>query len=137
MRRIVLAASITSSVLASVLLIPGSVEAAEVCDEQGVCIDGAEWESGAQLDDKARAKERKKHAKRKDASLTIELREGRGSVFIDGVWIAPAPVSYVPLKPGKHDVEIRDGETLLARGIIAIPKSGGDVKLTIGNDTTM
>ena len=55
-------------------------------------------------------------------------------MFIDGVWIAPAPVSYVPLKPGKHDVEVRDCETLLARGILDIPKNGGDVKLTIGDE---
>jgi hypothetical protein len=113
---------------------PRSAEAAEVCDEQGVCIDGADWESGEQLDDKARAKERKKHAKRKDANLSVEVRQGRGSVFIDGVWIAVAPVSYMPIKPGKHDIEIRDGETLLARGIIDIPKTGGDITFTISEE---
>lgn len=117
-----------------VVVAPRSADAAEVCDEQGVCIDGADWESGEQLDDKRRAKERKKHAKRKDATLSIELRQGRGSVFIDGVWIAVAPVSYMPIKPGKHDIEIRDGETLLARGIIDIPKTGGDVTFTISEE---
>lgn len=117
-----------------VSLAPTPVEAAEVCDEQGVCIDGANWRSGEQLDDKARAKERKKNAKRKDAALTVELRSGRGSVFIDGVWIGQVPVSFIPIKPGKHDLEVRDGETLLARGIVEIPKNAGEVKITIGDE---
>jgi hypothetical protein len=129
MRRIALALALSFALGA-----PRSAEAAEICDEQGVCIDGAKWASGEQLDDKARAKERKKHAKRKDASLTVELRSGRGSVFVDGVWIAPAPISFVPIKPGKHDIEIRDGETLLARGIIDIPKTGGEVTFTVGEE---
>lgn len=120
--------------LVFVLIAPGSADAAEICDEQGVCIDGATWTSGDQLDDKARAKERKKNAKRKNANLTVQLRQGRGSVFVDGVWIALAPVSYMPIKPGKHDIEIRDGETLLARGIIDIPKTGGDVTVTIAEE---
>ena len=126
MRRLVLALALSIA-----FAIPRSSEAAEVCDEQGVCVDGAAWTSGDQLDDKARAKERKKHAKRKDASLTVRVNQGRGSVFVDGVWIAVAPVNFMPIKPGKHDIEIRDGETLLARGIIDIPKTGGDVTFTV------
>jgi hypothetical protein len=129
MRRLALA-----FVSLSLLLAPRSAEAAEVCDEQGICIDGAGWTSGEQLDDKARAKERKKHAKRKDASLTVSLAQGRGSVFVDGVWIGIAPVDALAIKPGKHDIEIRDGETLLARGIIDIPKTGGDVRFTIAQE---
>jgi hypothetical protein len=126
MRRLVFALAFVVSFAA-----PRSVDAAEVCDEQGVCVDGAAWTSGDQLDDKARAKERKKHAKRKDASLTVRVNQGRGSVFVDGVWIAVAPVNFLPIKPGKHDIEVRDGETLLARGIIDIPKTGGDVTFTV------
>ncbi len=110
---------------------PGPARAAGVCDEQGTCVDGADWQSGASLDDKARSKEAKRNAKRKDASLTVELGQGRGSVFVDGVWIGVAPVSYVPLKPGKHDLEVRNGETLLARGVLTIPKNGGDVKVSV------
>lgn len=117
-----------------VLVAPRSVDAAEVCDEQGVCIDGAGWTSGDQLDDKARAKERKKYAKKKDATLTVRVAEGRGSVFVDGVWIGVAPVDFLPLKPGKHDIEVRDGETLLARGVINIPKTGGDVTFTVTSE---
>lgn len=52
-------------------------------------------------------------------------------MFLDGVWIAVAPINYVPLKPGKHDLEIRDGERVLARGVLEIGKKGGDVTIRV------
>jgi hypothetical protein len=108
-----------------------NASAAEVCDA-GVCVSGAEWTSGDQLDDKARAREAKRNRKGKDATLTVELTSGRGSVFLDGVWIAIAPLSSIPLKPGKHDLEVRDGEEIVARGVLEIGKKGGDVTVRIG-----
>lgn len=116
--------------LALVSLSSAPARAAEVC-EQGVCVSGAAWTSGEQLDDKARAREAKRNRKGKDATLTVEITDGRGSVFLDGVWIAVAPINYVPLKPGKHDLEIRDGERVLARGVLEIGKKAGDVKLVV------
>jgi hypothetical protein len=110
----------------AVVLAPVPSEAAEVCDEQ-VCVDGASWTSDAQLDDKARAREAKRNRKGKDSTLTVELTQGRGSVFVDGVWIAPAPINFVPIKPGKHDLEIRDGERVLARGVLEVGKKPSDV----------
>ena len=118
--------------LALVSLTSAPADAAEVCD-QGVCVSGAEWSSGEQLDDKARAREAKRNRKGKDATLTVEITGGRGSVFLDGVWIAVAPINYVPLKPGKHDLEIRDGERVLARGVLEIGKKGGDVTVRISH----
>jgi hypothetical protein len=112
------------------MLAPESARAAEVCDSQ-ICVDGADWSSGEQLDDKTRAREAKRNRKAKDKTLTVELASGRASVFLDGVWIAPAPINYVPIKPGKHDVEIRDGERVLARGVLEIGKKAGDVTLKI------
>jgi len=106
--------------------------AAEVC-EQGVCVSGAEWSINEQLDDKARAREAKRNRKGKDATLTVEIPGGRGSVFLDGVWIAVAPINYVPIKPGKHDLEVRDGERVLARGVLEIDKKGGDVTVKVGS----
>lgn len=116
--------------LGLILLAPAPVDAAEICEGR-VCIDGAQWEAGAQLDDKARKREARRNRKRKDATLSVEIRSGRGSVFVDGVWLAPAPISYVPLKPGRHDLEVRDGETVLARGVMNIPRKGGDVTVKI------
>ena len=104
--------------------------AAEVCD-QNVCVSGAAWSSGQQLDDGAREREAKRNRKGKDATLTVEIIGGRGSVFVDGVWIAIAPINYVPIKPGKHDLEIRDGKQVLARGVLEVDKKGGDVTIRI------
>ena len=115
------------------LVFPGAARlahAAEVCDAQ-VCVDGATWTGGEQLDDKARAREAKRNRKGKDSTLTVELAKGRGSVFVDGVWIAPAPISYVPIKPGKHDVEVRDGAQVLARGVLEVGKQPGDVTVRV------
>lgn len=117
-------------IFAVVALSSAPSEAAEVCD-QNVCVAGAEWTSGEQLDDKTRAREAKRNRKGKDATLTVELTGGRGSVFLDGVWIAVAPINYVPLKPGKHDLEIRDGERVLARGVLEISKKAGDVMVRV------
>ena len=52
-------------------------------------------------------------------------------MFVDGVWIAPAPVLYVPIKPGKHDLEVRDGQTIRVRGVLSIGSKGGDVSVRV------
>lgn len=122
--------SLACLIFAALTLTSASSEAAEVCD-QNVCVTGAEWTRDEQLDDKARAREAKRNRKGKDATLTVELTGGRGSVFLDGVWIAVAPINYVPLKPGKHDLEIRDGERVLARGVLEIGKKAGDVTVRV------
>jgi hypothetical protein len=110
----------------SMAIAPTPAEAAEVCDAK-VCVVGAIWTGDLQLDDKTRAREAKRNRKGKDATLTVELTTGRASVFLDGVWVAPAPINYVPLKPGKHDLELRDGDKVIARGVLEIGKKGGDV----------
>lgn len=127
-----LLASLTFAVLS---LASAPVDAAEVCDaDERVCVAGAEWTSGEQLDDKTRAREAKRNRKGKDARLTVELTSSsgaRGSVFLDGVWLSVAPVNAVALKPGKHDLEVRDGERVLARGVLVIGKKGGDVTVRV------
>jgi hypothetical protein len=116
----------------TITLVPTPASAAEVCDGE-VCVSGAVWSDGEQLDDKARAKQRKRNRKGKDSTLTVELLGDRGSVFVDGVWLAPAPLNFVPIKPGKHDIEIRDGERVLARGVLQVEKQPGDVTLRVGH----
>jgi hypothetical protein len=117
-------------VLACILLAPASAHAAEECGPNA-CISGASWASGEQLDDRDRDREAKRNRKSKDAQLSVELANGRGSVFVDGVWIAPVPALYVPIKPGKHDLEVRDGERVLVRGVLTIPKKGGEVSVRV------
>jgi hypothetical protein len=130
LRRLTLVGSLA---LPLIVLEPRSAAAAEVCDSLGVCVAGAQWSGGEQLDDKARAREAKKNRGRKASTLTVELVDRRGSVFIDGVWIALAPLNYVPIAPGKHDVEIRDGERVLARGVLTVGTRGGDVTIRVGD----
>jgi hypothetical protein len=114
----------------AIMLSSTPASAAEVCDPN-VCVSGARWASGEQLDDKAREREAKRNRKNNDATLTVELAGGRGSVFLDGVWIALAPINYVPIKPGKHDLEVRDGTRVLARGVLEVDKKGGDVTVRV------
>jgi hypothetical protein len=117
-------------VFACVLLGAGNVSAAEECGPQA-CVEGAKWASGEQLDEREREREAKRNRKRKDAQLTVQVNSRRGSLFVDGVWVAPVPALYVPIKPGKHDIEVRDGEQVLARGVLTIPKKGGEVTIRV------
>ncbi|PRP97563.1 hypothetical protein ENSA5_32560 [Enhygromyxa salina] len=112
------------------VLAPPSAHAAEECGPRA-CISGASWSANEQLDDATRRREAKRNRKRPDAQLSVQLDSGRGSVFVDGVWIATAPALYVPIKPGKHDLEVRDGERVLARGVLTIPKKGGEVTVRV------
>jgi hypothetical protein len=118
--------------LACMLALP-SVEAVAAEEECGptACVSGAGWSTEEQLDDAARKREAKRNRKRKDAQLTVQINGGRGSVFVDGVFIAVAPALYVPIKPGKHDIEVRDGEQVRARGVLTIPSNGGDVTMRV------
>lgn len=118
-------------VLALVLaLAPSPARAAEECGPTA-CVTGAGWSTDEQLDDAARKREAKKNKKRKNAQLTVQINGGRGSVFVDGVFVAVAPALYVPIKPGKHDIEIRDGERVRARGVLTIPSNAGDVVVRV------
>lgn len=114
--------------LTATLATPTAAQAA-CSDASGLCVDegkGAKWEPGGSMSAKALK------AKRKGAPgrLSIQVEEGRGSVFIDGRYEGTAPVSDVSLGPGKHDLQVRDGERILAEGVITIPK-GGTVRVTV------
>ena len=112
------------------MLASSPAQAAEECGPTA-CVTGAGWSTDQQLDDAARKKEAKKNKKRKDAQLTVQINGGRGSLFVDGVFIAIAPALYVPIKPGKHDIEIRDGERVRARGVLTIPNNASDVVVRV------
>lgn len=123
---LVLGATIT------LVALPSPAQAEEDCGAQA-CVEGASWASGEQLDERARKREAKRNRKRKDTRLSVELgsTDGRGSVFIDGVWAGTAPARNLPIKPGKHDVEIRDGQAVLARGVLNIPKQAASVTIRV------
>lgn len=116
---------------------PSSDGVAPRCDRGDLCvIEGkGSFDRGASFDDKARAKEAKKVAKSKvRVRLSITIDGGRGSVFVDGRWIDLAPVTDLELTPGRHDIEVRDRDVVLARGVLdlsANAKTKGDANVSL------
>ncbi len=106
------------------------------CTEGGVCVDGhakVAWADGESLSDKARKKNAKKYRKKKDVSLAVTLDGGRGSLFVDGVWIGIAPFETISVKPGQHDVQIRDGDTVIAQGVITVPTKASSLTIKVSH----
>lgn len=120
-----------AAALALALATPAAQAAAACTEASGVCLigSGAKWEADASLT----AKQIK--AKRKGAAckVSFEIDGGRGSVFIDGRYAATAPNSTLSLTPGKHDIQVRDGQKILAEGVLTVPK-GGSLVVTIRHD---
>lgn len=122
--------SLTLALASALILLTTPSPAQAACtDESGLCLDdakGAKWEPDASLSAKAIK------AKRKGApgKLSVKIEDGRGSVFVDGRFVSTAPVSDLTLGPGKHDLQVRDGDRILAEGVVTIPK-GGSVRATV------
>jgi hypothetical protein len=108
---------------------------AECAAPSGVCVrsgQGVGWKAGESLSAKQRAKEAKANAKKAPVVFYLSIHGGRGSVFIDGEWVGTAPVRALELRPGQHDVQVRDGPVVLAAGVLVVPKDpGGDVELEV------
>lgn len=118
-----------AALLALAAPLPAQAEADE-CSETLCMRDGSgeavgTWAEGKTLNRKARAKEAKKQRKRKDVQVRVELEGGRASAFIDGRYLATGGEG-LPLKPGMHELEVRDGERVIALGVITIPSKGVD-----------
>jgi hypothetical protein len=118
-----------AAALVLALAAPSARAAADACnDASGVCVAGGagKWEADASLS----AKQIK--AKRKGASCKVSfaIDGGRGSVFVDGRYAGTAPNTSMSLTPGKHDIQIRDGQKILAEGVLTVPK-GGALQVTV------
>ncbi len=77
------------------------------------------WKPDGSLSRKARRKEAKNNRKRGDVELRVLVHEGRGSVFVDGRYLPPAGL---PVKPGRHELEVRDGSTVITVGVLTVPR---------------
>jgi len=106
-----------------------SAAAAAACDdESGLCVDSgdAKYSDGKQ----STSKDRKKRSKKTAGTLSVSIDGGRGSVFVNGRFVGTAPVSGVEVPSGNNDIHVRDGETVLATGVLQVPKSA-DVSVTV------
>ncbi len=93
---------------------------------------GSAWKTGQRLSRKKRKADAKKNRKRKDVGLSVSLAEGRGTVFVDGRYLATTgPHAQRALKPGKHEVEVRDGDETLAIGVLTISRKAGALRLVV------
>jgi hypothetical protein len=99
-------------------------------DPGGVCVDGgAKWTADASMSLKQRAKEHKKNRKKEKVLVTFVVEGGRGSAFVDGRYHAPD--RPYELSPGKHDVHLRDGDAVLAQGVLTVPKKAASITVTV------
>ena len=117
------------SALAIALAVPAPAAAAACNAASGLCLGeakGAKWEPDASLSSKQMKAKRKGPPCRVD----FEIDGGRGSVFVDGRYLGTAPLTSVSMTPGKHDVQVRDGQRVLAEGVLTVPK-GGTLDITV------
>lgn len=117
--------------LSFALVLP-SGPAAACEDESRLCVDSdnAKWEPDGTISKSARKRERKKNKKKPPSTLELTVKDGRASVFLDGRFLSTAPIEGYEITPGKHDIQIRDGDIILAEGVIKIP-SKTTVKITV------
>jgi hypothetical protein len=115
------------------VLVAGPARAAFGCDdESGLCLDavkGASWAPGKSCSDA----DRKKRSPKTPGTLSLVVDGGRGSIFINGRYAGTAPLEDVEIPAGPNDVQVRDGTTVLATGVLTVPKETG-VSITVRHD---
>jgi hypothetical protein len=118
-------------------LLAAAPEIGDDCGEQ-VCIYGTDkgvWKPEERLSRKQRSSEAKKNRKHADVGLRVVVEGGRGSVFVDGRYLAgEGPHAERALDPGKHEIEVRDGETVIAVGVLTIPRKIEALTLVVHAD---
>jgi hypothetical protein len=120
------------SVLASFAPAPDS---SDDCGEQVCVYGGGSWKPGEHMSRKKRQKDAKANRKRKDVALNVELEDGRGSVFVDGRYLATTGAhTQRGVKPGKHEIEVRDGGQVITVGVVVISKKAKSVALVVHAD---
>jgi hypothetical protein len=106
-----------------------------------VCVYGSDpasqddWKPDARLSRKQRQKDAKANRKRSDVTLDVDVVGGRGSVFVDGRYLAGSgPHDRRAVKPGKHEIEVRDGERIIAVGVLTIARNLDAITLVVHAD---
>lgn len=114
---------------------PSPALAGDCPNGSSICVNAgeAEWTANDVLSGKNRRKDAKKYRKKDPVPLTVKIEGGRGSVFVDGRWVGEAPLQDVALKPGRHDLQVRDGATVLGEGTLKIKKGSGPIELLVSH----
>lgn len=108
------------------LEVPSHAATAPDCnDSSGVCVSGGQWAPDTEATAKQRSKRRLKAAK---VSMTVV--NGRGSLFANGRYVGSSPFEGVTIAAGRNDIEIRDGDQVIARGMLSIA-DGKTATLTV------
>lgn len=108
---------------------------AMVCVYGGGSTSQDSWKPEARLSRKQRQKDAKANRKRGDVTLDVDVVGGRGSVFIDGRYLpGSGPHERRAVKPGKHEIEVRDGEHVIAIGVLTVGRSVDAVTLVVHAD---
>lgn len=117
--------------VAAALVAVAGPAAATCTDSTGLCVvsGNVKWKPDNTLTD---AQLRKENKKRKGSVTNLDLKvdDGRATVFIDGRWGGVAPLSSYPMTPGPHDIQVRDGNRILAEGVLVFP-AGESVSIEI------
>lgn len=113
------------------VLAAGPARAAFGCeDESGLCVDGGgEWAPDKRCSDA----DRRKRSEKTPGTLSLVVDGGRGSIFINGRYAGTAPIEDIEIPSGPNDVQVRDGASVLATGVLTVPKEAG-VSLTVRHD---
>lgn len=119
-------------VAAAAALVGVASPAAATCsDSTGLCVvsGNVKWKPDNTLTE---AQLRKENKKRKGAVANLDLKvdDGRATVFIDGRWGGVAPLNSYPMTPGAHDLQVRDGNRILAEGVLVFT-AGESVSIEI------
>jgi hypothetical protein len=119
------------SVLIGVALAGVPAQSSACDDPSGVCVsdESAKWAADQGLSKKQRNKQHKKNRKRKKVAVSVEIQDGRGSAFIDGRYLGNGATQEIA--PGKHDIQVRDGDQLLAQGVLTVPRNSAGITITV------
>jgi hypothetical protein len=107
--------------------------AANTCNPDLLCaISGTvTFKSEATISRGSLRKDNKRFRRRKKIPATFIVADGRASVFIDGVYEGTTPTEPIPLRPGRHDIQLRDKNLIVSQGVIRISTRNDEVVMKV------
>ena len=72
-----------------------------------------------------------KYRRKKKVPVAFIVDEGRASVFINGVYEGTTPTDPISLRPGRHEVQLRDRDTVVSQGVIRVSTKSDDALMKV------